>query len=166
MFPPRDEVVRYLEQYATSHALDVRYETSVERIDPDGDGWLLRTSTGDVAARHVIVATGYAHTPVIPAWPGRETFSGRLLHSAEYRNATTFGGADVLVVGSGCSAMEIAYELATGGAARVRLAVRTSPNILLRSAVGPVIGRLAFKLGTAERQDHARGPAPPRLWAT
>ena len=148
VFPPRDEVVRYLEGYATSHALDVRCKTSVERIDRDGDGWLLRTSTGDIAARNVIVATGYAHTPVIPAWPGREAFSGQLLHSAQYRNPVPFRGADMLVVGSGCSAMEIAYELATGGAARVRLAVRTSPNILLRSAVGPVIGRLAIKLGT------------------
>ena len=86
---------------------------------------------------------------MIPAWPGREAFSGQLLHSAEYRNPVPFRGADVLVVGSGCSAMEIAHEVATGGAARVRLAVRTSPNILLRSAVGPVIGRLAIKLGTA-----------------
>jgi cation diffusion facilitator CzcD-associated flavoprotein CzcO len=149
VFPPRDEVVRYLETYATSDGLDVRCKSSVEWIDRDGDGWLVRTSTGDIAARHVIVATGYAHTPVIPAWPGREAFSGQLLHSAEYRNPMPFRGADVLVVGSGCSAMEIAYELATGGAARVRLAVRTSPNILLRSAVGPIIGRLAIKLGTA-----------------
>jgi len=149
IFPPRDEVVRYLEEYAASWALDVRLNTSVERIDREGDSWRLRTSTGEVAARHVIVATGYSHTPVIPSWPGREAFSGRLLHAAEYRSPAALGAADVLVVGSGCSGMEIAYELASDGAARVRLAVRTSPNILVRSPVGPILGRLVIKLGTA-----------------
>jgi cation diffusion facilitator CzcD-associated flavoprotein CzcO len=152
VFPPRDAVVRYLEDYASSRALDVRFNTSVERIDRDGDLWRLRTSTGDVSARHVIVATGHNHTPYVPSWPGREAFSGRLLHAAEYRSPAAFRDADVLVVGSGCSGMEIAYDLATGGAGRVRLAVRTSPNILLRSAVGPILGRLALKLGT-ERAD-------------
>ncbi len=152
VFPPRDTVVRYLEDYAASRALDVRLNTSVERIDRDGDMWRLRTSTGDAVARHVIVATGYAHTPFMPPWPGREEYTGRLLHAAEYRSSAAFGEADVLVVGSGCSAMEIAYDLATGGAGRVRLAVRTSPNILLRSPVGPILGRLVLKFGT-ERAD-------------
>jgi cation diffusion facilitator CzcD-associated flavoprotein CzcO len=152
VFPPRDTVVRYLEDYAASRALDVRANTSVERIDRDGDMWRLRTSTGDAVARHVIVATGYAHTPFMPPWPGREEYTGRLLHAAEYRSPAAFGEADVLVVGSGCSAMEIAYDLATGGAGRVRLAVRTSPNILLRSPVGPILGRLVLKFGT-ERAD-------------
>jgi putative flavoprotein involved in K+ transport len=153
MFPPRDEVVRYLEDYASSRALDIRFDTAVERIDRDGDIWSVRTSAGDaLVARHVIVATGYDHTPHIPAWPGRDGYTGRLLHGAEYRNPAAFAGADVLVVGSGCSGMEIAYDLATGGAGRVRLAVRTSPNILVRSPIGPILGRLVLRLGT-ERAD-------------
>jgi cation diffusion facilitator CzcD-associated flavoprotein CzcO len=152
VFPARDEVVRYLEEYAAG--FDVRLDTSVERIDREGAGWRLRTSAGDVAARHVVVATGYEHTPHVPAWPGRDAFAGRLLHAAAYRNPAGFRGADVLVVGPGCSGMEIAHELATGGAARVRLAVRTPPNILLRSVLGPVLGRVLLRLGT-ERADTA-----------
>jgi hypothetical protein len=35
--------------------------------------------------------------------------------------------------------MEIAYDLAEGGARKVRLAVRTPPNILVRSPMGPGI---------------------------
>jgi cation diffusion facilitator CzcD-associated flavoprotein CzcO len=147
VFPARDEVVRYLEDYA--RPLDVRFDTTVERIDRDGDVWRIRTSQGDLAAGHVIVATGHSSTPHVPSWPGRDGFSGRLLHAAEYRNPAAFRDADVLVVGPGCSGMEIAYDLATGGAGRVRLAVRTSPNILLRSAVGPVLGRLVLALGVA-----------------
>jgi cation diffusion facilitator CzcD-associated flavoprotein CzcO len=80
----------------------------------------------------VIVATGYEHTPTIPDWPGRESFQGQLLHAAEYRNAAPFRDEDVLVVGPGCSGVEIAYDLAEHGARRVRLAVRTPPTIVLR----------------------------------
>jgi len=42
----------------------------------------------------------------------------------------------VLVVGAANSAMDIAYDLATGGAARVRMAVRTQPNLWLRRMLG------------------------------
>jgi putative flavoprotein involved in K+ transport len=148
MFPSRDEVVSYLEAYAKRHELDVRLGTRVERIDRNGDGWIVRTSTGDVPASRVVVASGYAHTPYVPAWPGRDRYRGRLLHSGEYRNSESFQGQDVLVVGPGCSGMEIAYELATDGARRVRLAVRTPPNIILRSPPGPLFARALMKLPT------------------
>jgi cation diffusion facilitator CzcD-associated flavoprotein CzcO len=146
MFPSRDEVVGYLEDYAERHAVDVRLNTRVERIDRNGAGWIVRTSGGDVAAEHVIVAGGYDHTPFVPDWPGRERFQGPLLHAAAYRNPEPFRDGDVLVVGPGCSGMEIAYDLTEGGARRVRLAVRTSPNILVRSPIGPGIALTLMRM--------------------
>jgi len=136
LFPSRDEFVAYLERYVEWQGIDVRLGTRVRRIERDDGAWRLRTSAGDMRAEQVIVATGYAHEPFIPAWAGRDRFQGRLLHSADYRNAQPFRGADVLVVGSGSSGMEIAYDLAQGGAERVRLSVRTAPNIVLRSLGG------------------------------
>src|SRR5699024_2348270 len=41
-----------------------------------------------------------------------------------------------LVVGPGSSGMEIAHEIAAGGAREVLLAVRTPPNLLLRASGG------------------------------
>jgi cation diffusion facilitator CzcD-associated flavoprotein CzcO len=140
LFPSRDAFVGYLEDYAERNAVDVRLGTRVERIDRDNGGWALGTSSGDMTAAQVIVATGHEHTPEIPEWPGRERFSGRILHAAEYRNAEPFAGATVLVVGPGCSGMEIAYDLAEGGAGRVLLAVRTPPNIVLRRGPGGLPG--------------------------
>lgn len=148
LFPTRDEMVGYLEHYADRNGVDVRLGTRLERIDRSGRGWALRTSNGELPAEHVVVATGYAHTPFIPEWPGRDRFGGRLLHAGEYRNAEPFRGGDVLVVGPGCSGAEIAYELAGDGAARVRLAVRTPPNIILRSPIGPLLARLVLRLPT------------------
>jgi putative flavoprotein involved in K+ transport len=87
-------------------------------------------------ARHVVVATGDDRTPYVPAWPGIERFSGGLLHSARYRNAEPFRGQDVLVVGTGNSGAEIAVDLVEGGAASVRISVRTPPNIVPRVVLG------------------------------
>ncbi|MGH3166291.1 MAG: flavin-containing monooxygenase [Trebonia sp.] len=136
VFPTRDEWVRYLESYAERHEVRVRYGVRVDRIDPCDGGWRVATSDGDRVARHVVVSTGHQHTPWLPDWARRQGFGGRVLHASEYRNAEGFAGADVLVVGAGCSAMDIAYDLAVGGAARVRVAVRTQPHLRLRRMLG------------------------------
>src|ERR1700722_16146077 len=137
-FPTRDEFVRYLESYVSRHDLRVRCGVKVDRIDRAADGWRVAASAGDRTVRQVIVATGHDRAPKMPDWPERSRFPGRLLHSAEYRNPREFRGSDVLVVGSGCSGMDIAGDLIQGGAGRVRLAVRAQPHIMLRtSAWGP-----------------------------
>ncbi|WP_239159274.1 flavin-containing monooxygenase [Winogradskya humida] len=133
----RDDLVRYLEAYAQRFGLDVRTGTAVERIKPGADGWSLRLADGsEEPAQTVIVATGYLHTPEVPPWPGLETWPGELIHSAAYRNAEPFRGKDVLVVGPGNSGAEIATDLAEGGAAAVRLAIRTPPHIVRRTTAG------------------------------
>jgi cation diffusion facilitator CzcD-associated flavoprotein CzcO len=146
IFPSRDEMVRYLEDYAADNRLDLRLGTELHRVDRNNGSWMLRTSSGDLAADHVVVASGYDHSQHIPEWPGRDRFTGQLLHVGDYRNPEPFRGSDVLVVGPGCSGMEIAYDLAENGAGRVRLAVRTPPNILVRSPIGPLLARMLYKL--------------------
>ncbi|MCW2590218.1 MAG: FAD-dependent oxidoreductase [Mycobacterium sp.] len=133
VFPTRDEVVAHLEHHSVERGVELRLDTSVERVlRRKPSGWGVVTPDGIVDAAHVVIATGYAHTPVLPDWPGATSFDGELLHSASYRNPTPFVGKRVMVVGAGSSGMEIAHDLATGGAAKVWLAVRTPPNILPR----------------------------------
>ena len=85
-FPSRDEMVRYLDRYAHRYELDVRLRTSVERIDRDGDGWVVRTSAGDLAAPHVVVAAGYLHTATSRSGPAATGSAGR--SSTPRRTAT------------------------------------------------------------------------------
>jgi cation diffusion facilitator CzcD-associated flavoprotein CzcO len=134
----RDGVVRYLEGYVRHHELDVRTGVEVQRLERDdaADEWVLDTPGGELRARHVVVATGYNHTPVMPDWPGRDGFEGTLIHGQDYRNPEPYRGQDVLVVGSGNTGAEIAVDLVEGGAARVRIAVRTPPAVMLREANG------------------------------
>jgi hypothetical protein len=136
VFPTRDQVVEHLDTHAREAGIELRLNTEVCRIDRRHDGWWLNTTTGAIGCRQVVIATGYEHTPRIPVWPGREGFTGQLLHSSAYRNPRPYQGKRVLVVGAGSSAMEIVHDVATGGAAKAWLAVRTSPNIMLRSLPG------------------------------
>jgi putative flavoprotein involved in K+ transport len=134
----RDGVIEYLERYASHHGLDLMLETNVRELRRgDGGGWVLETSgQSDVHARSVVVATGYNHTPFMPEYPGRNGFEGTLTHASRYRNADPYRDRDVLVVGSGNTGAEIAVDLVEGGARRVRLAVRTPPNIVRRQVGG------------------------------
>lgn len=140
MFPTRDQLIEHVERHAAEDGLELRLGTTVEEIVRDDGGWRVRTTRGDLHATQVIVATGYENQPVIPPWPGREAYPGRLLHSSEYRNPRQFHRDSVLVVGPGSSGMEIAHDLAHGGAAKVWLAVRTPPNLLLREGPGGIPG--------------------------
>ena len=154
----RDAVIDYLERYRAHHDLEVRANTEVERItaagtakatasagtagtraaeDGDGTRWVIHTTAGErLPARSIVVATGHAHTPFVPDWPGREAYSGELRHAREYRNPGPFAGLDVLVVGVGNSGAEIATDLGEGGARKVWIAVRTPPQIVRRQVAG------------------------------
>ncbi|MFJ2785142.1 MULTISPECIES: flavin-containing monooxygenase [unclassified Streptomyces] len=133
----RADVVRYLEKYAERHELEIVTGVEVHRVEHAGSEWLLHATGGRrLTARAVVVATGYNHTPRLPDWPGLATYEGELSHARAYRNPEPYAGKDVLVVGIGNTGAEIAADLAEGGAARVRLAVRTVPHILRRSTAG------------------------------
>ncbi|MEV0245998.1 NAD(P)/FAD-dependent oxidoreductase [Nocardia sp. NPDC050712] len=136
----RADVVRYLEDYSAHHELRVRCGVTIDRLDRVDDRWVARSPQGDITARNVVVATGYNHTPLLPDWPGRDTFRGELVHSSAYRNAAPFAGRSVLVVGTGNTGAEIAVDLVEGGASRVWLAVRTVPTFVRRQVV-PGIGQ-------------------------
>ncbi len=135
----RADLVRYLEAYAEKHELDVVTGVEVHRIEraEDGTGWVLHATGGRrLTGRAVVVATGFNHTPTVPAWPGLDAYEGDLVHAREYRNPEPYAGKDVLVVGIGNTGAEIAADLAEGGAGRVRIAVRTAPHILRRTTAG------------------------------
>jgi len=141
-FPGRDQYIEHIERYAGEEGIELRLGTRVDRIDRGDGEWLIQTSAGELRAPQVIVALGHEQNPFIPDWRARDDFGGTLIHSGQYRNARPFEGQSVLVVGPGSSGMEIAHDLAEGGAAKVWLAVRTPPNILLRQGPGPVPGDL------------------------
>lgn len=143
----RDDFVRYLEAYARRFDIQPRLGMSVERIDRSDGGWRLTTSEGPLEGRNVVVATGYSNVPRPLDWPGVDGYSPELVHSVDYRNSAPYRDRDVLVVGTGNSGAEIAVDLVEGGAAKVRLAVRTPPNIVRRERFGIPAQVIGIALG-------------------
>lgn len=131
----RDDVLRYLAEYADLHDLDVRLGVTATAVERAEDGWRVVTDHGTIATDTVVVATGYNHTPRLPDLPGLDTFTGTVVHSSAYKNPAELGGRDVLVIGPGNSGAEIAADLADAGV-RVSLAMRTPPNVVLRAVAG------------------------------
>lgn len=144
-YPSRAAVIEYLEAYAARCDLDIRFRTEAARLERASAGWTVHVRDREpVSAGWVVVATGFDREPVIPAWPGRERFSGEIAHGAHYRNAQPYQGKDVLVVGAGNTASDLVTDLVEGGAGRVRIAIRTPPNIFPRRVNGLPLQYSAF----------------------
>jgi putative flavoprotein involved in K+ transport len=123
-YPHSDEVARYLRRYAASLGADIRTGTPVTAVEAhDQGGFVVHTTTGQtIRAAGVVAATGSFGHPYLPALPGRDLFTGRLLHVVGYRSPHQHAGERVIVVGGGNSAVQVGYELAQ--VATVTLATR------------------------------------------
>ncbi len=131
---PRDEVVDYLRRYAARLDADIRTRTPVTSILMQGNRFVASAGDGEVHARRVVSATGAFTQPYRPMLPGLETFTGTVLHSAEYRAPVPFVDRQVMVVGGGNSAVQIATELAS--VATVTLTSRRSLRLLPQRPLG------------------------------
>ncbi len=131
----RNDLVAYLREYAKQLELFPELGVEATRVEPEGGGWRVTTSVGNMPARAVVIATGYSHTPYLPDWPDQELFTGPVVHTAAYLEPAPYAGQRVLVVGSGNSAADVVVDLA-GVAAEVIMAVRTPPNIIRRDMLG------------------------------
>ncbi|MGB6209234.1 flavin-containing monooxygenase [Mycobacterium sp.] len=136
-WPTKEDMVRYFDRYVRRQNITLALGCEVTRIDRAAGGWLIDTPSEQIRTPAVVLATGKYHTPVVPPWPGLSGFTGQVVHSGDFRNAWPFRGRDVLVVGAGNSAADIAVQLADDGARKIWLAVRTPPH-LVRRAIGPI----------------------------
>jgi len=76
---------------------------------------------------HVIVAIGHFSVPHFPSYPGIDTYTGQLLHSHDFRDASTYKDKRIVLVGSSYSAEDIALQLYKYGAKEIVISYRTSP---------------------------------------
>lgn len=134
-YPLRDEVVRYLEQYADTFQLPIRQNVRVEQVRKENGLFLLQASDGQhFSSKAVVVCTGGFNRPFIPAVKGLERFRGQRLHSADYRNVDGFRDQRMVVIGAANSAVQIAYELAR--VSSVVLATKASIRFVPQKILG------------------------------
>jgi dimethylaniline monooxygenase (N-oxide forming) len=115
-FPRHDHIAKYFDGYVDHFGFrgSIRFETGVEHVERRGDGvFEVRISTGETLEYDaVIVANGHHWDPrwPEPAFPGSDTFAGEQIHSHDYKDESQLVGKDVIVVGMGNSAMDIAVD--------------------------------------------------------
>lgn len=111
----RVAVPRYFARFEREFGLPILRPVqvlAVRRADADPAGDLVVTSdAGSWTTRAVINATGTWTNPVLPHYPGQQTFAGRQLHTRDYVRAEDFAGQRVAVVGGGISALQLLEEI-------------------------------------------------------
>jgi thioredoxin reductase len=110
-FPTRAAMQQNLETFAERGGIQVRYDCRWERTrreeGPDGTTYVVETSDGEYRCRILVLAVGVAE-PSSPATPGIELAH----HYAETRDARTYAGRRVFVIGKQNSGFELASGLA------------------------------------------------------
>jgi putative flavoprotein involved in K+ transport len=127
-FMPRDQIVRYIEEYAASFEPPLAEGVTATRLATAGPGFEVATDHGAFTADQVVVATGPYQVPVVPRLAERLPGHVTQIHSGDYRNPRGLPPGEVLVVGSGQSGCQIAEDLHLDGR-RVHLAVGGAPRV-------------------------------------
>jgi len=113
--PSRDAVPRYFADFEQRFDLDVRRPvrvTSVDYADDDETGDLIvRSDAGEWRASAIVNATGTWNNPLLPHYPGAESFRGRQLHTRDYTRLDDFRGERVAIVGGGISGVQLLEEI-------------------------------------------------------
>jgi putative flavoprotein involved in K+ transport len=114
-FPTARQMGDYLESYAAQAKLPIRTCVTATQVRADGDGYVVETSDGPIAARQVIVATGPFQHPHVPEVARELDPAIRQIHSADYHRPEQLADGPVLVVGLGHSGADLAHEAAVAG---------------------------------------------------
>jgi len=166
--PNRREALNYYRRVAQAWELDVRTYEQVASLEGEAGRFEVRTDRGVHRARTVVVATGYYDTPKLMNVPGEELAKVKHYYDEPHRYAYQ----DVVVIGGGNSAVDVALETYRCGA-RVTIVVQEPefkkgvkywvlPDIENRIADGEI--KAFFNSGVervAEREITLRTPEGP-----
>ncbi|MET3934540.1 NAD(P)/FAD-dependent oxidoreductase [Arthrobacter sp. OAP107] len=115
-FSQGPEIFEYTRQVAERGGIldNIEFNTEVTSADYDETTGLWNVDTIDAGGRPatrlfnaVITAVGQLDRPKYPDVPGRESFAGIQMHSAEWDNSVDVTGKRVAVIGTGASAYQI-----------------------------------------------------------
>jgi len=118
MFSAQPELEAYANHVADRFGLrdQIRFSTRVERLEFNESRslWHVFTDRNDhVICKYVIAATGSLAVPTIPNWPGKDSFQGKLYHTAQWpREGVDVAGKRVGIIGTGSTGIQAAPMLA------------------------------------------------------
>ncbi|PON36436.1 Dimethylaniline monooxygenase, N-oxide-forming [Parasponia andersonii] len=139
---PKNDFVRYLDNYVSRFHVSPILNRNVESafFDDNISKWsvvvknLISDAYEVFFGKFLVVATGENSQGYIPQIDGLDGFGGNVIHSTQYENGNCFSGKNVLVVGSGNSGMEIAFDLSNWGA-KTSIVARSPVHLLTENIV-------------------------------
>jgi cyclohexanone monooxygenase len=139
-YPTQPELERYLNHVVDRFDLrrHFRFDTMVTALDwdPTAQRWTVSTSEGVFTGRNVTLATGMLHKPILPDYPGMDSFTGVSFHSQSWPDGLDVTGKRVAIVGTGSSGIQIVGPVAAT-AAEVHVFQR-SANYIIPAQQGPL----------------------------
>ena len=116
----KERLLGFWQDVVRRTGLAIRFAERLESVQPEGEGFVVRTSKQQYRARSILLAIGRRGTPRKLDVKGEEQpkVVYRLVDPEQYR------GKHVLVVGGGDAALEAALACAGEGGARVTLSYR------------------------------------------
>ncbi len=126
-YPGRDEVIGYLERYASTFELPVELNSPVQSVAPADRGFVLNLGTRTLEADQVVVATGPFQVPNVPAFAADLAPDVAQMHSTGYRRPSDLPEGTVLVVGGGNTGFQIAKELSATHSVHLAIGSRQTP---------------------------------------
>ena len=111
-FGPQGEIHRYLRRCTEKYNLrdKIRFNTSLSSMAfcEQSGVWKLAFADGSTRqARAVVMAIGALNIPQYPEITGIDSFTGKVMHTAEWDQNYTFDGKRVAVIGTGASAIQV-----------------------------------------------------------
>ena len=151
-FPHHTDIAAYFESYVDAFGFrdKILFETAIERAElRAGGGWELTDAAGVRRGYDMLlVANGHhwdARWPE-PAFAGSDEFGGTQLHAHGYRDNEFLADKDVVVLGMGNSAMDIAVE-SSYVARSTHLAARRGAWIVPKYLFGRPVDQFATSPG-------------------
>ena len=153
-YPTRDEVVAYLDEYATKFSLPVKCNSAAKSLTESNDKFVVEHKNGRVEADQVVVATGPFQRPRVTAIAGGLGEDVFQTHSAGYRKPSDVPEGRILVVGGGNTGFQIAKELSA--TRQVSLAIGSKQTPLPQKLLGRDIFWWLTKLGLLKKTVDSR----------
>jgi putative flavoprotein involved in K+ transport len=126
-YPGRDEVIGYLELYASTFELPVQLNSAVQSVASADDGLILDLGASTLEADQVVVATGPFQVPNVPAFATDLASDVVQMHSTGYRRPSDVPEGTLVVVGGGNTGFQIAKELSSTHAVHLAIGSRQTP---------------------------------------
>jgi putative flavoprotein involved in K+ transport len=109
------EVTEFIERFAKVSGTPVRAGVNVTSVRLADGGYHLTTSSGEIHARTVVIASGACNQPAVPALRDAVPPSVEQLTPFGYRHPAQLPDGGVLVVGASATGLQLAAELRQSG---------------------------------------------------